>query len=170
MQLYGYIQITNKLKNCEHKEEKAILKPQNTKKMIEATFEYWNKLADQIILISTLLGGFSIAVIANLLVSELNTKLIKSIMFFSTLAASFFFITVFAMTKLLLMTTDGYPIKFEESDLLIPRIIGSLFFFLGIISLTSVISLAGWIKSKKMGRITTTIGILTLILILLMTS
>ena len=138
--------------------------------MIEVTFEYWNKLADQTILISSLLGGFSIAVIANLLVSELNTKLIKSIMFFSTLAASFFLITIFAMTKLLLMTTNGYPIKFEESDLLIPRTIGSLFFYFGIISLISVISLAGWTKSKNMGRITTSIGILTLILTLLMSS
>ncbi|MGV7105002.1 hypothetical protein [Flavobacterium sp. U410] len=138
--------------------------------MIEVTFEYWNKLADQTILISSLLGGFSIAVIANLLVSELNTKLIKSIMLFSTLAASFFLITIFAMTKLLLMTTNGYPIKFEESDLLIPRTIGSLFFYFGIISLISVISLAGWTKSKKMGRITTSIGILTLILTLLMSS
>jgi len=138
--------------------------------MTEITFQYWNRLADQIILISSLLSGFSIAVIANLLVSELNTKLIKSIMVFSTLAASFFLITIFAMTKLLLMTTNGYPIKFEESDLLIPRIIGSLFFFFGITSLISVISLAGWTKSKKMGIITTTIGILTFILSLFMTS
>ena len=138
--------------------------------MTEITFQYWNRLADQIILISSLLSGFSIAVIANLLVSELNTKLIKSIMVFSTLAASFFLITIFAMTKLLLMTTNGYPIKFEESDLLTPRIIGSLFFFFGITSLISVISLAGWTKSKKMGIITTTIGILTFILSLFMTS
>jgi hypothetical protein len=56
--------------------------------MTEITFEYWNKLAEQTITISSLLGGFSIAVIANLLVSDLNTKLLKSIMAVSTLAAS----------------------------------------------------------------------------------
>mgnify|MGYP004282131187 CR=1 FL=1 len=138
--------------------------------MAEISLDYWNKLADHIILISSLLGGFSIAVIANLLISESNTKLIRSIMIFSTLAASFFLITIFAMTKLLLMTTDGYPVKFAESDLLIPRIIGSLFFYFGIICLISMISLAGWVKSKKMGIITTSIGVLTLILSLLMTS
>jgi hypothetical protein len=33
--------------------------------MIEIALEYWNKLADQIIVISSLLGGFSIAVVAN---------------------------------------------------------------------------------------------------------
>ncbi len=42
--------------------------------MIEISFEYWNKLADQTLVISSLLGGFSIAIIANLLVSEVNTR------------------------------------------------------------------------------------------------
>ncbi|MCG2462724.1 hypothetical protein K8352_18320 [Flavobacteriaceae bacterium F89] len=138
--------------------------------MTETTFEYWNKLADQIILISSLLGGFSIAAIANLLVSELNTRLIKYILAFSSLSASFFLITIFAMTKLLLMTTDGYPLKVIKDDLLFPRIVGTSFFYLGIISLIAVISLAGWTKSKRMGRFTTSVAIMTLILTLLMTS
>ena len=43
--------------------------------MIELTFEYYNKLADQIITISSLLGGFSIAIIANFLVQETKTRL-----------------------------------------------------------------------------------------------
>ena len=137
--------------------------------MTEITFEYWNKLANQTILISSLLGGFSIAVVANLLVAELNTRLIKSIMIFSTLSAGFFLITVFAMTKLFLMTTDGYPLKVVLDDLLMPRVIGSTFFYLGILSLIAVISLAGWTKSKKMGSITTAIGVFTLVLTLLMT-
>lgn len=136
--------------------------------MIEITFEYWNKLADQTILISSLLGGFSIAVIANLLVSEMNTRISKSVMIASTLAASFFLVTVFAMTKILLMTTDGYPFKVVQDDLFLPRIIGVISFFFGIISLITMISLAGWAKSKKMGRFTTAIGILTLILILIL--
>lgn len=132
------------------------------------TFEYWNKLADQTIMISSLLGGFSIAVIANLLVSEMNTRLSKSIMIASTLAASFFLVTVFAMTKLLMMTTNGYPLKVIESDLMLPRIVGMISFLLGIMSLISMISLAGWTKSKKMGQFTTAVGILTFIIILIM--
>lgn len=136
--------------------------------MTEMTFEYWNKLADQTIMISSLLGGFSIAVIANLLVSELNTRLSKNIMVAATLAASFFLVTVFAMTKLLMMTTDGYPLKVIGSDLILPRIVGVISFFLGITSLITMISLAGWTKSKNMGRFTTAIGILTFILILIM--
>ena len=138
--------------------------------MIEITFEYWNKLADQTIMISSLLGGFTIAVIANLLVSEVNTRIFKNIMIVSTLAASFFLVSVFAMTTLLMKTTTGYPLEVIESDLILPRIVGSISFILGIISLIAMISLAGWTKSKKMGRFTTAVGILTLILILTMTT
>lgn len=138
--------------------------------MTEITFEYWNKLAEQTITISSLLGGFSIAVIANFLVSDLNTKLSKSIMVVSTLAASFFLITVFAMTNLLMKTTVGYPLKVVDNDLLPPRVVGVITFFLGIISLLTMISMSGWTKSKKMGRFTTILGIISLILILFMTT
>ena len=138
--------------------------------MTEITFEYWNKLAEQTITISSLLGGFSIAVIANFLVSNLNTKLSKSIMAVSTLAASFFLITVFAMTNLLMKTTVGYPFKVVDNDLMLPRVVGVIAFFLGIISLLAMISMSGWTKSKRMGTFTTILGIITLILILLMTT
>jgi hypothetical protein len=136
----------------------------------EVPFEYWNKLANQVITISSLLGGFSIAIIANILVSNISTRLVKSIMIVATSAGSFFFVTIFAMTKLLLMTTDGYPFKVSDSDLTLPRLVGTISFFLGILSLITMISLAGWTKSKRMGRITTGLGILTLVLILFMTT
>ena len=138
--------------------------------MAENTFEYWNIFAEQIITISSLLGGFSIAVIANFLVSNLNTKLSKSIMAVSTLAASFFLTTVFAMTNLLMKTTVGYPFKVVDNDLMLPRVVGVIAFYLGIISLLAMISMSGWTKSKRMGRFTTILGIITLILILLMTT
>lgn len=136
--------------------------------MNEITFEYWNKLADQIITISSLLGGFSIAVIANLLVSDINTRLSKIIMIVSTLAASFFLVSVFAWTTLLMKTTADYPLEVLENDLILPRIVGAVSFFLGILSLITMISLAGWTKSKKMGKFTTVIGFFSLILILIM--
>jgi len=136
----------------------------------EVPFDYWNKLANQVITISSLLGGFSIAIIANILVSQNDTRLVKIIMLVSTLAGSFFLVTIFAMTKLMLMTTEGYPFNVIGSDLTLPRIIGTISFFLGILSLIAMISLSGWTKSRKMGRISTGLGILTLILIMLMTT
>jgi hypothetical protein len=136
--------------------------------MIEISLEYWNKLADQIIVISSLLGGFSIAVVANFLVSEANNRLMRSIMKSATIAASFFLIALFSMTKILMMTTEGFPFKVSGDDLMFPKLVGGISFFIGIISIITMISLAGWTKSKKMGKFTTAIGILTFILILIM--
>lgn len=136
----------------------------------QVPFEYWNKLANQVITISSLLGGFSIAIIANILVSKNDTKLVEKILIVSTLAASFFLITIFAMTKLLLMTTVGYPFEFVPEELKFPRFLGSITFFLGILSLVFMISMSGWTKSKKIGWFTTLIGFITFIIILMMTS
>jgi hypothetical protein len=131
-------------------------------------FEYWNKLANQIITISSLLGGFSIAIIANILVSSSDSRMVKRIMVISTLAASFFMVTIFGMTKLVLMTTEGYPFSVVSADLTLPRLVGTVSFLFGVFSLIALISMAGWTKSRKMGMITTGLGIFTLVLILLM--
>jgi hypothetical protein len=133
-------------------------------------FEYWNKLANQVITIASLLGGFSIAIIANLLVSMNDSRLVKVILIVSTLAGALFLSTIFAMTKLLLMTTEGFPLEVSSEDLTLPRVIGTLSFFMGILALIALISLSGWTKSTALGKITTTIGIITLVLILLMTT
>ena len=74
------------------------------------------------------------------------------------------------MTKVLMMTTDGFPIKVTEVDFKISSLIGGMTLLLGIMSLTTLIALAGWTKSKQMGRFTTVVGIFTLILILIMVS
>ena len=138
--------------------------------MNEIPLEYLNILAEQTIMISSLLGGFSISVIANLLTSDVNSKLHKYIVASSTLAACFFLITVFAMTNLFLKTTNGYPLPVDESSLNLPRIIGVIAFYFGVISLLTLISLAGWTKSKKMGVFTTAIGVITFIITFLMTA
>lgn len=138
--------------------------------MEEMSFEYWNKLADQIIVIASLLGGFSIAVIANILVSPSNTRLSRIIMKAAVLAASFFLVSVFAMTKVLMMTTDGFPLIVTEIDFITSSIVGGIAFIFGIMSLIAMIALSGWTKSKKTGRFTTVVGILTIVLILIMLS
>jgi hypothetical protein len=83
----------------------------------------------------------------------------------SVLAAGFFLSSVFALTKVLMMTTDGFPMKMTDGDLKIPSIIGGISLILGIMCLITLISLAGWTKSKRMGQFTTVVGILTFILI-----
>ncbi len=135
--------------------------------MIELAPEYLNKIANQLIVISSLLSGFSIAVLANLLVSESKDRLSQNIMRITAIAASSFLITVFAMTKIVMMTTDGYPLELDQSSLNSTKIIGFASFFLGTLTLSVLISLSGWTKSKKLGIFTTVIGTATFILIVL---
>ncbi|WP_034059148.1 hypothetical protein [Lacinutrix jangbogonensis] len=133
---------------------------------MEITLQYWNTLANQTILISSLLSGFSITVVANLLVSDKNDKLTNSILKSATLSAGCFLVSVFAMIQISMITTPGGYLKnVATDDFLIPRIIGMATFMIGLFSLAIMISLSGWTKSKKIGNFTTTIGVLTLVLI-----
>ncbi len=133
---------------------------------MEITLEYWNTLANQTILISSLLSGFSIAVVANLLVSDKKDKLTNSILISATLSAGCFLVTVFAMIQISMLTTPGGNLKtIVPEDFLTPRIIGMSTFMVGLFALSAMISLSGWTKSKKIGILTTIIGVLALLLI-----
>lgn len=136
--------------------------------MIDLPLEYWNKLANQILFISALLGGFSLAIIATLLVNKESNRITTNIFRSSALSSAFFLVTIFAMTKIVLMTTPGFPFEVKSGDMIVPRILGTIAFFLGIVSLIVIIALSGWTKSKRMGRFTTILGGIALILILLM--
>lgn len=135
--------------------------------MIEMTSEYLNELANHFILISALLAGFSIAYIANLIVSKNNSRISNSLLIIATTAASCFLISVFGLTKLLQMTTEGYPYEIEQNDYELPRKISGATFMIGIIALSALIALSGWMKSKTIGIVTTIIGISTLIIVLM---
>lgn len=138
--------------------------------MQEISFQYWNALAEQTIFISSLLGGFSIAVIANFLTSDHSEKIHKAIMVAATLAASFFLISVFAMTTVLLKTTPGYPSAVDQNSIVMPRLVGGSTVYLGIVALMTFIAMSGWTKSKKLGIFTTIVGLLTLVITILMTA
>ena len=72
---------------------------------MEITLEYWNELGKQTLLITSLLSGFSITVVANLLVSDKNDKLNNRILKSATLSAGCFLVSVFAMVNIVMTTT-----------------------------------------------------------------
>jgi len=132
------------------------------------TLEYWNSLANQIILISSLLCGFSLTIVANLIISDKsNDKVLNRLLKTATIAEGCFLVTVFAMTRVLMATVPrGYLKNVTENDFLFPRIIGTISFIIGVFSLSFLISLSGWTKSKKVGIFTTLVGIVAILLIL----
>ena len=136
--------------------------------MIELSLEYMNKLASQTQFISALLCGFSLTVLVLLFEKENTNKIMTNIFRCSILATGSFLASIFAMTNIYMRTTEGFPFEVTNGDLALPRIVGVIAFFVGIISITVMISLFGWTKSKGLGQFSTAVGLLTIIFIILM--
>jgi hypothetical protein len=94
-------------------------------------------------------------------------KIINSILKLATVSAGSFLVSVFAMTQVSMITTPGgYFKNVVASDFLIPKVVGIIAFMVGLLALSAILSLSGWVKSKKVGLFTTAIGVMTLLLIL----
>lgn len=133
---------------------------------MEITLEYWNTLANQVILISSLLSGFSMTLVASIIVSDKRDPLTNSILAAATLSVGCFLVSVFTMIQISMITTPGGELKnVVAKDFLTPRVIGMTTFMIGLFSLALMISLSGWTKSRKAGIFTTVVGVLTLLLI-----
>ena len=133
---------------------------------MEISTEYWNTLANQFVLISSLLGGFSITVVANLIGSTKEHKVIDRMLKLAAVSSGCFLISLFAMTQISLMTTPGgYYKNITENSFVIQKNIGVITFMFGLISLLIILCLSGYIKSRKTGIFTTIVGIISLILI-----
>lgn len=134
--------------------------------MLELSFDYWNQLAGHLILTCALLTGFSIAITANLIINSNSNRLHNAILKVSTISSGCFLVAVFALTNILMKTTEGYPFEVTNADLTKPRIIGILSYMIGVVSLLTVIGMSGWTKSRNTGIFTTVVSAFALILIM----
>lgn len=138
--------------------------------MIELTTEYWNTLASQLIVIGTLLGGFSFSslFIITGIKSEpkLKSKLFKAL----TLASVGFIVSIFAMTNIIMRTTDGFPFEVTNKSLALPRILGMVSFLAGLVSILYAIAISGRIKDYNSKRFSFIVGVVGLVLIILLLS
>lgn len=134
------------------------------------SFEYWNELARQFILICTFLGGFSLTTVVTLLIGKLDTRLKRIIFKTSVISSLAFLIAIFGMTKILLMTTKGYPLETSHEKIIFPRIISFIAFMIGIASQITVVSLSGWTQSKSLGWFTSIFGFVAALLIFIFLS
>lgn len=134
---------------------------------MEVPLEYMNKLANQVVFVSALLGGFSLSAII-MLIEKTKDRLILNLFRLASVAASSFVVCIFCMTKIIMMTTPGFPIEFENADLTAPKGIGFTALLIGIVSMMGLISLSGWTKSRSLGIFTTVLGVIATLLILSM--
>ena len=131
------------------------------------SLSYWNELSNQLMLISSLMCGFSVAVVVTLLIHNSTNKILGIIFKLAVFSALAFLLSIFSTTTIKMMTTQGYPLKFDEAKFSTTRIIAGFGFLTGILSIISILSLSGWVKTKRTGWLTTILGILSFILFLL---
>ena len=129
--------------------------------------DYLNAISNQLILISSLMSGFSIAILANLLTDKTKNKTINCIFKLTSFAAGCFLVTLFSLTKIIKMTTKGYKYEVTQENFEFTSSLASITFLIGILTLSTVIALSGWIKSKKTGIFTTIVGFTTLLFVLI---
>ena len=126
--------------------------------MLTLSNDYINALATQIIFISVFLGGFSATLLVTLLVADNERKMMKVLIVSSASAAILFIIATFAMTKLVMVTTPGFPLKIVENEMIRARVFGVLAHIGGILALMFTIVASGWLKSRRLGIATTMLG------------
>jgi len=132
--------------------------------MEELSKEYLYEIANHYVIISALLAGFSITFIANIIVTDTKKNIQKALLIVSAVAASSFLISLFSLTKVLALTSENYPFEINSETLLFLNKSSQWAFGLGMITISLLISLSGWTKSKAIGIITTIIGLLTFVI------
>lgn len=136
--------------------------------MEELSPNYWNTLASQLIVISTLLGGFSFANLFVVHGIDCQPKLKRNLFKGLTLSSVGFIVSIFAMTNIIMRTTDGYPFPISNKTLLLPRIVGVISLLVGLISIIYVITISGKLKEYNTRTFSLIVGLIALILIILM--
>ncbi len=138
--------------------------------MTSLSNEYMNALATQIIFISVFLGGFSATLLVTLLVADNERKMMKVLIVSSATAAILFIIATFAMTNLVMVTTPGFPLEVDEGEMMRARAFGTLAHMGGILALMFTIGASGWLRSRRLGIATTTLGAIGFLAIIILFS
>jgi len=137
--------------------------------MTELTFEYFRSVAKELVLVSVFLGGISATILGTLIIHKNDSRVFKFIILGLSFAAVSFIVAVIGLGKVQMILTPDSPYENKTEILMFPRIVGGLAFYLGIYSLLTVISLSGWMQSKRIGYFTAAMGIISGVLVFFLT-
>lgn len=135
----------------------------------ELPFDYLANLSKQIIFISTFLGGVSATILGTFIIAKDSRRLFKVLIAGISLSAVSFIVSIFSWTNIVILTSPGYPLEVSHADTVFSRNIGGITFVVGILALLSIVALSGWLHSKRLGIITTALGLIGMVLIALST-
>ena len=126
--------------------------------MKEFDAAFMSAVAEQLSFVSAFLGGISATILITIVIFVDGKKSVSWIVASSALAACSLLIAVVASWRLTLLLNTR--LVSEVGVDLIPLLYGSLLlgYSVGFLSLLTCIGLAGWIRSRKLGIITTTMA------------
>jgi len=120
--------------------------------------QYLTEIARQIGFVSAVLGGFCAAFLGTLIGIKSESRVAGWTIGTATVSAVSFVCAVIASTKLIVVLHPAAP-KAMAATTGSARVILVLFFILGLYSLLTAIALTGWLRSRRVGAITTAIAV-----------
>jgi hypothetical protein len=137
--------------------------------MEPVSHSYISALATQLGTLSAFLGGFAATFLATLLTFDNRSRLITTTIGLAVTSAVSFIVTVVAATTLNAIYHPEAPSLMASQSASQTRIIMSLGFAIGSLSLLASLGCSGWMRSRGIGWITTIAALVGSILIIIMT-
>ncbi len=131
---------------------------------MEFSQAYMLAVADQLALVSTFLGGVSATILITIVIVNSSKKCVSFLVATSTLAACALLLSLISAWRLTIALHPDLPVDVAQSDILMLWRVMILAYIVGFASLIACIGVAGWLRSRKMGLLTTTLAGVTLVI------
>ncbi|MEM6476631.1 MAG: hypothetical protein AAF687_10735 [Pseudomonadota bacterium] len=128
--------------------------------MVQLTPGYAIAVAEQLSFVSAFLGGVSATILITIVVFASPQKSVSWIVGASALSACSLLTAVVASWRIIILFSPETPVTAPDSLIAILWAAMLLGYSIGFLSLIACIGMAGWIRSKKTGWITTAMAIL----------
>jgi hypothetical protein len=127
---------------------------------------YLAEIAGQLAFLSALLGGFAAAFLVTVLTMDKAKRSVDWVIGSSAVSACGFIVAVVASVMLTIVLHPDAPSNaMHEPAVNIGRIVSSIGFWLGIVGLLLSVGVSGWIRSRKLGLVTSSVALVTIILV-----
>jgi hypothetical protein len=137
---------------------------------LEYTSNYMIAVADQLSFVSTFLGGVSATILITIVILSSTKKSTNLLVVTSAIAACTLLIAVISAWRLTIALHPDIPVPFDVGNVLILWRLMIISYIIGFTSLIVAIGISGWIRSKRIGLITSSIAAFTLITFMLTSS
>lgn len=137
--------------------------------MTEIKTSYVIAVAEQLSFVSAFLGGISATILVTIVVFTSPNKSVSWIVSASSLAACSLLVAVVASWRLSIMLHPAMPMPVETTLIKILWAGMLAGYSLGFLSLIASIGLSGWLRSRKIGLITSSIALIATLFFILAT-